>query len=463
MNDLRRELAVGVLVIVMLVAGVALGVLGDPVEPRERETSGPLFRERSAFCLGMPGDDEVAAEGQGVVTAAGTTTEGVQVGSEPSQKDPETLGGTITTREATEPGPLQMIGYGSEVQAASALRLNGPLAGLGASSCSHDASRTWFFPAGSSEQGFNEWIVLLNPFRDEAVVRVDFLTGDGPRSRSQLSHVPVPSGGMQVLKINDYILQQDMLGVRVATARGRIVAWKAMFAQPEGLAPGVGLSLGAREGAIDWFFPVGAIGGGSREVLSISNPSDDEAIITMSLTSDEGAIQPPAGLVEFTLSAGSTKDIDLSKEFKKQDLGGVSASIRSVNEVPVVAERSLWYSDDAFKGFSTELGATEGATDWWVGPGAARFDRDSLVLLNASGEETTAEVTLMTPQGQPITGGLLADIRVPAGGRARVDLDDLVDGPAVALVTAGAGVVAERIVYSSTSADVSTIMGIPLR
>ncbi|MFP5298532.1 MAG: DUF5719 family protein [Actinomycetota bacterium] len=462
MNDLRREITVGVLVVVLLLMGIAVDAFSDDVEPAPEQTPAPLFVERSSFCLGLPGDDEVGAVGDAAVAASGTSTEQISIGSEPSQAEPEVVRGGVLEQTVREPGALQMIGYGATAMASSSLRLESPLAGMASANCSRDASMQWLFPAGSSEQGFNEWIVLLNPFRDEAVVRVDLLTADGPRTKSQLSDVSVPSGGMQVLKMNDYILQQDVLGVRVVAGRGRVVAWKSMFAQAEGMSPGVGTTLGARQGATDWYFPVGAIGPGAREVLSILNPSDDEAIVTVSLTATEGAVQPPADLVEFTMPAETTTDIDLSSAFKKQDLGGVSVSIRSVNEVPIVAERSLWYSDEGFKGFATELGASQGARAWWVGSAATSSDRDSLVLLNTSGSEATVQITLMTPKGQPIEGGLLADITVPAGGRTRVDLDDLVDGTSVALVTSDTEVVAERVVYSSATEDVATIMGIPL-
>lgn len=462
MSETRNELAVGGLALALVIAGTIVSAVGETPSPTKLSIEGPRYNEKAAFCLTVPGDDESLAKGEATVTASGLDTEEATIGSEPATGQPEAMRGTVATRSISEPVPLHMVGYGTTVHASTGLAFTDPLGGLGAANCSREASSRWFFPYGSSEQGFNGWIVLYNPFRDEAVVSVDLLTSEGPRSKSQLSDVPVPSGGTQVLKINDYILQQRTLGIRVVAARGRVAAWRTTFAQPEGLSPGVGLTLGARQGAIDWFFPAGAIGGGSREVISVLNPSDDEAIVTVALTSAEGGVQPPADLVEFSLASDTTTDIDLRRALKNQDLGGVSVSVRSVNEVPIVVERAIWYSDESFKGFSTELGATRGATQWWVGPGGGSFDRDSLVLLNTTGEEATVQVTLMTPKGQPIEGGLLADVIVPAGGRARVDLDDLVDGASVALVSSDQAIVAERIAYSSRSEDVSTIMGIPL-
>lgn len=461
--DRRREISVGIAAVAVVLAGVAVQTVGADVEPSEPARSESLFHERSQYCMPVPGGVDLSGEAfEADATAhligSPTDDDPVTIGIDPSTSAPVEAQGNLVTVDVTDQAPVRMVGYGP-IGASTFTTFRGPTEGLGAAACSQDASSEWVFPAGSSARGFNEWIVLYNPFPDEAVVRIDFLTEEGPLAKSAVSDVPVPAGRITTVRVNDVLLQRKGLGVRARSIRGRVVAWKTMFAQPEGRAPGVGVTLGAPEGATDWYFPVGGSATGIEEHISIANPTSDEAIVTVLVITDSEAI-PIAS--EETIPAESVlPDINLREVLEGRDLGGASVWVSSLNDTEVVAEQSIFYNAETFHGYATEVGASSTADSWWVGPAAASATSDALLVMTTSEEEVTVDVQLFAQDGEPITSAELSGLTISAGGRLRIPLDEITGGKAtVALVTASDGIVAQRI--SATSSDVSTLMGTPL-
>jgi hypothetical protein len=463
-----REIGFAIVVVVIALVGITIEVAGEPVAPGGPRATGDLFHERSIFCAPVPGvrtnegADIVADATAHQAIAGATADEGVLLGRDDSPEPPEQVAGNILDLALDKPVPAVFTGYGDPVYGATATSFRGPESGLAGAMCARAASDRWYFPFGSSARGFNEWILLYNPFPDEAVIKVTLVTAGGTRSPAGLSDVAVPAHSGTGVRLNDFQLQQKGLAVEVAAVRGRVVSWHTIYAQPEGRPAGVGMSLGAPRAAVDWYFPAGAVGSAQDERIAILNPSVDEALVTVSLITDDEAIQPP-DLVEMEIPGRSSREINLGKEVGGEKLGGASIAVRSVNEVPIVAEQAIWYSEDDFRGFSAEIGAASGAQNWWVGPAAAKPERDGLLMINTGESEATVDVTLLMLEGTPLTPAELSGLTIPPGGRLRVGLEDLTGrGLAVALVESSSDIAVERIAYSRTSNDVATVMGIPL-
>mgnify|MGYP006182164531 CR=1 FL=1 len=73
--------------------------------------------------------------------------------------------------------------------------------------------------------------VALGFLAYEAVVTVEFFTPTGKTTKANLAEVAVPAGESKFIAVNDYILRQPVLGASVTARRGRIVAWRTMFAR----------------------------------------------------------------------------------------------------------------------------------------------------------------------------------------------------------------------------------------
>ena len=63
--------------------------------------------------------------------------------------------------------------------------------------CARDASTDWYFANGTTVRGAQQFIVLFNPFGDDAIVDVSFLTDGGvpwSRTRRRVSSSRVARG-----------------------------------------------------------------------------------------------------------------------------------------------------------------------------------------------------------------------------------------------------------------------------
>src|SRR5687767_226372 len=235
-----REAGLGLSILAVIILGLAIeGALGEVATPPPAEVSGPLFAERALFC--PPG----VVDGKSFAVAS-STGDPVSLGLEPARPDRVELeAGRIFVQELPGRVPTDVVGYGAPVRAGALVRANGPVVGEGGARCSDRASLHWFFAAGASTLGVDERLMIYNPFPDEAVVRVTFLTENGEERKGNLADVPVPSKSSTEIRVNQFIRLERTLGVRIDTKRGRVVAWRMLFDDPDGGPTGVQMSLGA--------------------------------------------------------------------------------------------------------------------------------------------------------------------------------------------------------------------------
>lgn len=450
-----REYSVGAAILVLVGVGLAVEATGDPFSREQpASTDQKLFVERALFCPSLVERMEGAAH----LTTGPFGDEPLLIDIEPGGEGPRELTGDVLRRVFRQPSAMEVITYGGFAVASTATSFRKPVEGLAAANCGNSAASSWYFAGGSSAPGFNEFIVLYNPFPDEAVVRVQLVTPQGIRSKANLANVPIPSRGTTAIRVNEFVLQEPVVGAHIQALRGRFVAWKTVFAQPDGRPNGVGSVVGARETATEWFFPAGSVGSDADERITVLNPSNEEAVVSISLATEERSLQPD-DLIEVEIPGRRVQEFSITKAVGR-DVGGVSAVLRSDNGVGVIAERAVWYKSEGFNGYSLSLGAPKASASWWLGPAATAHERDSVIVFNVGQEEATVSVQLLTPtETEKVT---IDDVKVPAGGRARIPLSDLVDQPAAAILSSSAPVVAERIAYSSSVRDVATMMGIPI-
>ena len=446
------------LVAVIVVAGlaaVALDLTRDPVDAPASDVAAPsgTFQTRAAFC--PPPFSERFGSQTTAVTADPGGSASIRIRPQESENSELPEGRLLMQR--VEGPAIEAVGYGAVLHATALLAADKPTTGSGAARCPRVVSEQWYFPAGSSSLGYDERILVRNPFPDEAVVSVTFYTPTGKTTKANLAEVAVSAGESRFIRVNDFILRQPVLGASVEAQRGRIVAWRAVFAKPEDRPDGVYFELGATSSSLEWYFPEGEVDDGVEEVITLLNPNRRESIVTVSLATKSKPLQPPK-LVEVRIPPGAIKTISLPQSLPSRDqgLGGVGTIVRSTNEVGVVAERTVWYASDR-TGVASSIGARQPATQWIVPPAAVASVEDSLVLLNPSAERASVTIALFRQDGQPIEPQ--DPIRVNAGGRVSFSLNELSGGqPVAVLVTSDQPIVAER-VASTGNGDVASVMG----
>jgi hypothetical protein len=453
-----RDALVLVAFLALLAGGLVTDALGDGVTPRsEVGRDAPAFIERGEYC--PPGLRTALAESK--VVAASPKGDPVPVGLQPALPQPlELRAGDLLVRKRTSSTGVDVVGYGAPVIAGAVAQYRKPVRGATAVRCAPDAAATWYFAEGSSEIGYDERIVLYNPFPAEAVARVTLFTPKGAQSKANLGEIAVHESSATVVALNDFVLRQPVLGASVEVARGRVVAWRVLLVDDRD-AESVSASLGVDRPAQTWFLPNGEIDGATRQRISILNPTSEEAIVGVSLVTRKGVVQPPK-LVDFVVRPRTVKALVLTDYLKEsdRDLGAVSVIVRSNNEVPVVVEQTLTFSGGDLEGSASEVGAPAPGLHWAIAPPSTRPTTESLTIFNPGTQTAVASVTLVRAGGRPKRPADLQDVRLEPGGRTKLPIGQFTEGVAMmAFVDATAPVVADRFAYSSADGDVAAVGG----
>ena len=453
-----RDAFVAATLIAFMGAGLAADGLTKGVARPAQLSTGAHFEERGEFC--PPGVKKGAVESK--LVAASLEHETIPVGIQPTI--PQTLklpADRLLLRKRQTSTGVDVVGYGAGVVAGSLSQFARPGRGITAVRCAPDASSTWYFAEGSSDIGYEELILLYNPFHAEAVARVNLFTKKGIQSKANLSDIPVHENSTTAIEINKFVLDQPSLAASIEVTRGRVVAWRVLFVNADDVPSGVASTLGADAPALDWYFPSGEIGRGAAQRISILNPNDQEATVTVSLVTSKGVVQPEK-LVELPVAAKSVRTIAPENYLKAEqaNLGPASAIVRSINGVGVVAERTLFYDRADLHGVAADVGAPAPGLAWALAPASTRPTGDVVTILNPGTTSAKVSITLLRVGGAPLAPDDLQEVRVGANGRIKLPIGHFTKGaPMMAVVNATKPVVADRFAYSSSDDDVAALIG----
>jgi hypothetical protein len=450
MTERQREVALGLAVIVFLVAGIGFDSVRGHVEPQESQPPGDLFVERARFC--PPPVGKAVDSGIALASPPGSTGEVRASGEEIKVSGDHAV--VVRTSGSSTP-----VGAGTFVTASAFQRSDTSTVGAGAARCSAVASPQWFFAEGSSALDFAEKIIVYNPFPYEAVVRVTLFTPGGEEARANLDEQPVPAGETTVIDLNEFIRQQRFVGVSINALRGRVVAWKSLDVRSDDRSPGMTLTLGATQTSDTWFFPEGEVSAGADERITLLNPTDEEAIVNVSISTSSETVQPPK-LVEVLVPPRSLLPLPLHEYVTgaRRDLGGASVSVRATSGAGIVAERTVFYDSARLTGVAGEVGASDSATAWMVGPPAGAPETDALVVMNPGAETATVSVVILPGKGAPIEPKRFTNLKIKGGTRRKLPIGTFTRGrTAIVVVTSDQPIVAERV--GMAGGDVASVMG----
>jgi hypothetical protein len=446
----------------LLAGGLAADGLSEAVRPASDVSAALPFAERGEYC--PPGLRTAQVDSK--LVAASPKGEPVPVGLQPVLPQPLQLGADkLLVRRRTSSTGVDVVGYGAPVLAGTVSQYTRPVTGATAVRCAPDASATWYFAEGSSEIGYDERILLYNPFPAEAVVRITLFTPKGARSKASLAEVAVHASSAAAVALNESVLEQPVLGASVEVTRGRVVAWRVLLVDVDGGESASG-SLGVEQPSTTWYLPNGEIGPGVRQHVSILNPGREEAIVNVYLVTRKGVVQPQK-LVDLVVRPRTVRGLDLAGFLKESErnLGALSVVVRSNNGVPVVVEQSLTYSSGDLEGTASEVGAPAPALHWSIAPPSTRPTTESLTIFNpGTDERAIASVTLVRAVGGPKRPAVLQEIRLGPGDRTKLPIGQFTKGvPMMAFVDATAPVVVDRFAYSSADGDVAALSGEKVR
>ena len=137
--------------------------------------------------------------------------------------------------------------------------------------CARRPSKQWYFADGSTERGAEEWLALFNPFGDNAIVDVSFLSEAGFQAPGETQSVVVAPHSRVSVAVHDVVRRQDKLAIAVHARTGRIVAERTLHFDGTDTRKGLAVSLGATGPARRWRLPTGDGQVGAVASISLAN------------------------------------------------------------------------------------------------------------------------------------------------------------------------------------------------
>jgi hypothetical protein len=202
--------------------------------------------------------------------------------------------------------------------------------GVASEPCAPSAGRRWYAPDGTTEQGQDAYLVVMNPFDAPAAFDVVLLTKTrAPIRDSAVNDVVLPAHRSRAIRLNTLALGEAALGAEVDVSIGRV----AVASLGIGREGGVRAALASDGTGATAHLPVGA--GAGQTVLALMVPGEEPVQFGATLLSSEGAA-PAGGLTEAGQGPTSAATYPIpvegfgSVEVVTQGDGQVVASLRAI-------------------------------------------------------------------------------------------------------------------------------------
>jgi hypothetical protein len=278
----------------------------------------------------------------------------------------------------------------------------------------------------------------------------------------------VPGGQLRVLDISASVPRIEQLAATVFSRSGRVIVDRLQSfdgsepSHPSGLAA----TLGAPGPAEVWTFAEGEVGEGLSEVFTLMNPSDEIADARLEVALDNpntnGAVDP----IPVSVPARGFAQVVMNDQNRVPANVAHSVTVRSINGIGVVAERSIRGAAPApRRGYAPALGAPLVATRWLLADGRAIPGQvaEFVTVVNPATDAIAHLRFTAMAHGQLLAIDGLQDVEVAPGGRLSVELGQHVNRPDLpVIVEADVAVVVERGLYAADGSSISLACGIPL-
>lgn len=287
--------------------------------------------------------------------------------------------------------------------------------------CTREASTTWSFAGATTAKGAQVFLVLFNPFGDDATVDISFVTDRGSREPEELQGLVIPRRSRVSVPVHESVRRQALVAATVIAHSGRVVAEQSMLLDggaDVGGRAGLAVTLGSAGPAREWQFPWA--GSGLTSTLQLANPGARPAKVTVHFTLDGEST-----LADQTVSLPprSVTPVDLTNRV----VGTVGLAVDVVADRDIVA--GLVVSGDG------KLASTVGQTSS-ARRVAFALALDAIAISNPGADPV--RVTVRDAEGAE----LAKSITIKAHGRAQVAIDRT---PEPLLVEADAPVAVFRI------------------
>jgi Tol biopolymer transport system component len=279
----------------------------------------------------------------------------------------------------------------------------------------------WYFAEGATHGPFDLFYLLQNPNDTAATVAVTYLR-PAPAPPVTRTYTVEPHARFNIwLSAADPELGQFDVAARVGSDKP-IIAERAMYLSAPGLPFLAGhSSAGLTAPATSWFLAEGATGPYFDLFVLIANTTDEEAQVEARYLLPDGTVYTKSYRVAPQSRFNIWVDDETIPGIPGKPLAdtAVSTVLTSLNGVPILVERAMWWPGTGWYEAHNSAGATETGTKWAVadgevgGPGGTET---YLLIANTSDVPGVAAVTLLFAGETAIT----RQVMLPANSRTNV-------------------------------------------
>ena len=137
-------------------------------------------------------------------------------------------------------------------------------------------STKWYFAEGTTRDGFDEWLCLLNPGDTLAQATIKYMLETG---ETKTMEADVPSASRITIDVPGFLGRGHDVSVFISSTLP-VVAERPMYFDYVGITGGHDV-IGARSPAGNWYFAEGTTQAGFQEWISIQNPGDKDSQVTI--------------------------------------------------------------------------------------------------------------------------------------------------------------------------------------
>lgn len=263
--------------------------------------------------------------------------------------------------------------------------------GTMAAACAMGTSASRYFASGTSLRGADTYLLLFNPFPQDAVVNVDVFTQNGIERPKNLQQFPLFAGRSAVVKMSEELRRKSTLGAVVGAEVGQVVSQQMIFSNGERIPAGAALSSGSASPSSEWYFADGNTD--LKQMLWLMNTGDSEDDVVVEFF-PEGPVTTTLTPQVARVSARSETTLTISPNLPS----GVNFGyvVRSRRGSGLVADRMLGYPTPPGHGLTVGPGLVSPLSRW-VLPGvwgASAGSRYSNVISVVNPGSTRATLTM---------------------------------------------------------------------
>jgi hypothetical protein len=278
---------------------------------------------------------------------------------------------------------------------------------------------TWYLAEGATQGGFKLFYLLQNPNALDAAVEVRYLRPAGQPPIVKTYTVPANTRTTIYVNGEDAALAATDVSavVRSLDAALPIIVERSLYRSFQGQDFAAGHnSAGVTSPATTWFFAEGATGPTFDMYVLLANPTSSAAAVSAAYLLPDGSTIDRSYVVD----ANSRRTIWVNAEDSQLARTSVSVRVSSTNDVPIIAERAMWWPRDNWYEAHNSPGTLVTGTTWALAEGeqGGTDQRDTYILVaNTSVFPGLVRVTLLFEDGS--TAG--TTVNVPALSRTTLN------------------------------------------